>query len=328
MQHCNASSVKSLELRAAASGEVGLLGEEAAQRLLSIYGEAATCCFAQLKELSLQHGESKQDALFDVGLNLVCKWDIDIATEEASRLEIAYPEILSLHTYVFLWLMDRLCSNENLHAPVLPQLGEIYAAFMKRVAKHRDVRKGPCFLDWSELVRRSVYVDAFRCVYHDAVQKIIRRGELADVESFTRFSHHRRESHIVPDEAASQTGTVERQRFETNVDNYLDKSNSRVSSVHQNAPSALKLAIRNETTMAEEKTPAPTPRPPYLAALHAESTYPNTQAESERNDQADSESSGVAPQSVSRTSRETKAVTLPGAYFFVDADRNQNAPPI
>ena len=84
MQHCNSASSRTSEYRAAASGEVGVLGEEAAQRLLSIFAEAATCCLVQLKELALQHGIGKHDALFEVGLNLVLKW----GSLQASKSEV------------------------------------------------------------------------------------------------------------------------------------------------------------------------------------------------------------------------------------------------
>lgn len=328
MQNCNSASVRSSEHRAAASGEVGLLGEEAAQRLLSIFGEAATCCLAQVRELALKHGVSKHDALFEVGLNLVLKWDLDIANEETSRMEIAYPEIASLHTYVFLWLLDRLCSNEDLRTPAIPVIGEIYAAFMKRIAGHRDVRKGQSFLESSELVRRSLYVDAFRCVYHDAVQKAIRRrGHYA--EPLPHLNRRPREAHVVPEEAASQVGSL--QMFNTKADSLSEKAYSIVSGAQPNATSAFKLAMRNEAETVKGHS-ADTP-PIEVAQQHSKILYTvSAQAkalgDSEDDNQACSESSEVAPPSASHASGDTKAVTLQGACFFKESESNQKAPPI
>ena len=187
--------------RAAASGEVGLLGEEAAQRLLAIFAEAGAACLRQIHALCAAHADSKYEALLSVGLDLVLKWDADVVHEEAVRLETAYPEVPTLHSYVHLWLLDRLCSDVELGSLSVPPVNEAYAGFMKRLVAHADVRAGVRFTESPELYRRTVYVDCFRGAYHDLLQ---RRGTWA----MRTTSRRNRPARADPgaDEAASQVG--------------------------------------------------------------------------------------------------------------------------
>ena len=312
---------------------MGVLGEEAAQRLLSIFAEAATCCLVQLKELALQHGIGKHDALFEVGLNLVLKWDVDIATEETSRMELAYPEISSLHAYVFLWLLDILCSNKNLHTPAIPVIGEIYAAFMKRVADHRDVRKGVRFLETHELVRRSVYVDAFRWVYHDVVQTAIRRRVQYSAEYPAHLVRSPRETHVLPQEAASQIGSL--QRFDAHEESLSERAHSIACGLQPDTTSALKLAMTTEAAAVVGHAAGHAAGHP---SAQWSQSHPNTvfslptltmsAAVSEENNQVGLELSEVAPHSASSASGGTKAVTLKGPCFFREPGCSQKAPPI
>lgn len=302
MFNCNSASVHSFEKRAAASGEVGVLGEEAAQRLLSIFGEAATCCLEQLSELSLQHAASKHNVLFAVGLDLVLKWDSDIASEETGRMELTYPEISALHTYVFLWLLEKLCSNDTLHNPGLPPLGEIYRLFMKRVASHRDVRQGQQFLRSSELVKRSVYVDAFRWVYHDAVQKAIRSHVQQTATHQTKHARLSRDDLVRPDEAASQIGLQQPLTVQALAQ---DEKTSEQKS-------ALERAMLNE----EERVQSQSSRTPHFhpGDLFVMPAREKWREESEISDMPEHHSESVP--SPDAESEGTKAVTLQGPCFF------------
>ena len=191
--------LESFASRAGASGEVGLLGEEAAQRLLSIFAEAAGACLVQMHVMSLAHGDAKYNTLYNVGLDLVQRWDYEVAQEEAVRMENAYPEVPSLHSFVFLWLLDRLCDDVEIKTLSVPPLSHVYASFMKRVASHADTRRGREFIDGFELCRRTVYVDAFRGAYHDFLHRRDAFPQRAAVKT-------RREPVVSPDEAASQIG--------------------------------------------------------------------------------------------------------------------------
>ena len=150
-----------------AAGEVGLLDEEAAQRLVAIFSEAAHKCLQHIAELSEQHGSGKFDALFCVGLDLVKRWEADVLAEEVGRLEFAYPELQELHSYCCLWLVDHLLAGALVPATAWPVLTQCYASFMRRVAMHPEVRRGSTFLAAPQLQRRAIYVEAFRGAYHD-----------------------------------------------------------------------------------------------------------------------------------------------------------------
>ena len=321
MQHSNTVCARASELRVGASGEVGILGEEAAQRLLSVFAEAATCCLSQLRTLALQHGSDKHDTLFEVGLNLVLKWDADIANEETSRMELVYPELSSLHTYVFLWLLDKFCSNEDLHQPSIPGVGEIYGAFMKRVAGHRDVRKGEIFLERSgELSRRSVYVDAFRCVYHDAMRRSIRWSTQQRNEQPISVPRRPREHHVVPEEAASQVGMQQP---------YVDNESQMRRTANEN-DSTLSKRSAFKCAMGKERASITPPAVQQSTQGAPDGIFPVTTPNNLVAESIDgkSELSEVVPRSNSQTSAQTKAVTIGGACFFHEPPADHNEPPI
>lgn len=228
--------------RAGASGEVGLLGEEAAQRLLSIFAEAAGSCLAQIHTMSLAHGDAKYNTLYNVGLDILQRWDQEVAQEEIVRMENAYPEVPSLHSFVFLWLLDRVCEDQDIKTLAVPPLSEIYASFMKRVGNHADTRRGREFIDGFELCRRTVYVDSFRGAYHDFLHR--RENPRQGPRALPRA---RREPVVSPDEAASQIGGS--QAFCPKPSQAATSSNG--ASVRH--PSALHLAIEQHSSPSEKR---------------------------------------------------------------------------
>ncbi len=171
-----AGGQRALAQRALACGEVGLLGEEGAQRLLSVFSEFASVCLHQIYEMSYSHGQEKCQALYKVGLDLVARWDGDVLHEETVRMETTYPEVPALHSFVYLWLLDRCFPDADLLSLAVPPLPDAYAIFIRRVAQHVDVAKGRTFIDHPEVYRRTVFIDAFRGAYHDLMQRRLREA--------------------------------------------------------------------------------------------------------------------------------------------------------
>ena len=286
---------------------MGILAEEAAQRLLSILCEAATACLDQLSLLSQQHGSEKYDTLFGVGLDIVNKWDVDIAEEAVTRMEISYPEIGSLHTYICLWMLDKFCTNDMLEAVHIPRLAEVYAIFMKRVTSHRDVKHHPKqFLSSAELFRRSVYVEAFRGAYHDVVHRNIKQQLRYRDSSFESIQKIPREPPVSPAEAASQSGACEVPLTRVERFSEVERSANSVGRL-----SAFQIAIQQER--------GETPRECQQAHVFKLTNNMNSELEPDRNMGPVSDFSEIAPSSADN-SIHTKAVTLPGTYFFPNCE--------
>jgi hypothetical protein len=204
-----------------ATGEVGLLGEEGAQRLLAIFAEAATACLAQISELSSAHGAGKFLQLWRVGLDLVARWDRDVVHEEAVRMQADFPETHFLHSFAYLWLLDRLVSDRDLEHLAVPPLAEVYSIFMTRVARHGDVVKGLSFLGGPEAHRRCVFVDAFRGSYHDVLQASLRARS-----SLVRPISRPIDVSVKPHEAASQVGRLSERIVESLAPRKLARTES------------------------------------------------------------------------------------------------------
>lgn len=154
-----------------ACGDVGLLGEEAVQRLLLIFSESANACLHQIKSMLTSHNQ--KDELFAVGLDLVSKWDKELVQEEITRMELNYPELTQLHSFAFLWLVERLCPEDKLPHICTPEVSEIYSKFMQKVVQHYDVRKGVKFIDYPDVYKRIIYSDSLRNTYHDIFRKVL-----------------------------------------------------------------------------------------------------------------------------------------------------------
>ena len=152
-----------------ATGEVGLLADENAQRLCSIFGEAGYRCLADLRDLSAAHGQDRFPRLFRVGLDTVASWSAELLREETQRLEAQYPELPALFAFVYLSLVE--LSHEATEDLELPPLDEVYHGFMKRVAAAPDVAKGLGFFELPHACRRATFVEALRNALHDALQR-------------------------------------------------------------------------------------------------------------------------------------------------------------
>lgn len=155
---------------AVAGGEVGLMADENAQRLCSIFAESAISCLRQLHEMSSEHGTIKAQHLYIVGLQTISTWNTDILREEVLRLELAYPELRRLHSYVYLSLVEMLGVAAS-HAFHTPQVEDTYHAFMKRVASAPDVTKGSWFFDVPQAHRRCTFVESLRNAVHDMLRR-------------------------------------------------------------------------------------------------------------------------------------------------------------
>ena len=152
-----------------ATGEVGLLADENAQRLCSIFGEAGFSCLTELRELSGSHGADRFDKLYRVGLGTVQSWGPDLLREETRRLETRYPELPSLYAYVYLSLLE--VTHAQIEDLQVPPLEEVYHAFMRRLAASPDVDKGLFFFEVPHAHRRATFVDALRGALHDVMRR-------------------------------------------------------------------------------------------------------------------------------------------------------------
>ena len=284
--------------RAAASGEVGLLGEEAAQRLLSVFSETGSGCLRQIHGLCAAHSESKRGALLNVGLDLVLKWDAEVVHEETVRLETAYPEVPTLHSYAYLWLLDRLCTDRDLGSLSVPPVNEAYAGFMKRLVSHADVRAGQRFLEGPELHRRTVYVECFRGAYHDLLQ---RRGLWSARTASVPPAPYNvcADPPVGPEEAASQVGAPPRK-----ADDQRGAEVASASHVSSRGTSVLRSAMLSASPGGGATTGTVKGPPPAVFAL----PQPLVEDQSCR-------LSEVAPPSAAQT-LQTRAITVTGPCFF------------
>ena len=152
-----------------ATGEVGLLADENAQRLCSIFGEAGYRCLVDLRDLSAAHGPERFDRLFRVGLDTVASWGTELLREETLRLETQYPELPALFAFVYLTLVE--LSHAAVEELEVPPVEEVYHAFMRRVASAPDVGRGRGFFELSHACRRATFVEALRNALHDVLQR-------------------------------------------------------------------------------------------------------------------------------------------------------------
>jgi len=153
----------------AVSGDVGMLAEENAQRLVSIFCEAAMACLGSLREVVAARGGAA--AYYARGLTYMRQWPVDTLNEEVARIEAQYPEAQALHKYVVICALAEASSSQSVANLGIPPLAETYHAFLKRVVASPDVQRVPEFLDSPMLQRRVVFLDAFRNAFHDAARR-------------------------------------------------------------------------------------------------------------------------------------------------------------
>ena len=308
--------------RALACGEVGLLGEEGAQRLLSVFSEFASLCLRQIHDMSCAHGQDKFQALYKVGLDLVARWDGDVLHEETVRMETSYPEVSALHSFVYLWLLDQCFPARDLITLAVPPLPEAYAIFMRRVAQHADVAKGRVFMDNPEVFRRTVFIDAFRGAYHDLVQRRVRAARAATPGLVVRFvpSDAAFDAAVAPEDAASEVAArlVAREQLSNSFavqgpepPAAKSPASSALPAVESPAGSALQAAMARETGAAEKPGPARERFPP---SMHLSTSWVHG-GDKTIQGPADAEAgSALAPPS--STSAATRTVPVTGPCFF------------
>jgi hypothetical protein len=155
-----------------AAGEVGLLADENAQRLCSIFSESAWGCLSTLRDMSARHGVVRFQELYCAGLACVRNWNADVVREEVVRLQAQYPEATTVFQYVYVLLIkevgDDACSATG---PTFPSLEEAYHVYLCRLCACPDVAGGDRFFSLPLLERRVVYIECFRNALHDVLRR-------------------------------------------------------------------------------------------------------------------------------------------------------------
>ena len=237
----------SIDARHASTGDVGLLAEEEAQRLLAILSETVMTSLRQIHLMSIKHGAVKYNSLFDIGLGVIKRWDDDVVQEETLRLETLYPEASALHSYVFLWLLERLTTDVSLLDFSVPPISDVFSRFVKRVVAHSHVAQGNAFMSCPEPYRRAVFVEAFRNAYHDIVRQSQRSSQRYTAANLTLLSLRKgttnaRDARATPGAEAAHTAESTQ-----SLDRDPQTANAGATGPQ---PSALHLAMNNQSVKA------------------------------------------------------------------------------
>jgi hypothetical protein len=158
----------------AVSGDVGMLALENAQRLVSIFCEAAMSCLGSLREVAERRGGSEASRLqaYARGLGCIRQWSVEVLHEEVAAMEAQYPEASALHRFVTVAAISELADTlVSVPGVIVPPLAETYHAFLKRVVASSDVTRLAAFLEAPMAHRRVVFLDAFRNAYHDTARR-------------------------------------------------------------------------------------------------------------------------------------------------------------
>jgi hypothetical protein len=159
------------------AGEAGLLAEENAQRLLSIFMEAGMSCLVQLHKVveTQLKAKGRDDALFARyyrnGLASIAQWPSTMVRGEIADIEAHYPELQKLHQFVFITVMSEAACASAMENFTVPPVFDAYHGFLKRLVGETDVQRGGSFLELPLIYRKVVFVHAFRNSYHDLAQK-------------------------------------------------------------------------------------------------------------------------------------------------------------
>jgi hypothetical protein len=171
------SSSLSVSPTLAVSGDVGVLAEENAQRLVSIYMEAGMSCILHLRDVVEKELRSKGKDLttfpkfYKSGLASIGQWSSDMLQGEVSDIEAQYPETRKLHHFVFVSVLSEAVYSNGMTNLMIPSIAETYHAFLKRLVGNSDVQRGVQFFDMPPGHRRVVFLEAFRNAYHDMARK-------------------------------------------------------------------------------------------------------------------------------------------------------------
>lgn len=161
-------------ISSAASGDVGLLSDENAQRLCSIFSESAWNCLLTLREMSQRHGPARFKDLYLAGLSCVRNWNADVVKEEVVRMQAQYPESDTIFQYVYVLLIKEV--GDDTHSAttgtMFPSVEEAYHVFLCRLCASPDVcSNGEAFFLQPLLERRAVYIECFRNAMHDILRR-------------------------------------------------------------------------------------------------------------------------------------------------------------
>lgn len=162
----------------AVSGEVGCLAEENAQRLISIFIEAAMSCLGSMRDVvdsKLRAGgkipsQAATQQLYASCLATVRTWSIDTLHDEIAQIEAMYPETQKLHQFVVVSVLSEAVYAEGMTSMHVPPVGETYHVFLKRVASSSDVQR-LSFFELTLCQRRVVFLEAFRNAFHDIARR-------------------------------------------------------------------------------------------------------------------------------------------------------------
>jgi len=258
----------------AVTGDVGVLAEENAQRLVSIFMEAGMSCILNLKDVVEKELRSKGkdpsafQKFYVAGLSSIGHWSSDMLQIEVADIEAQYPETRKLHQFVFVSILSEAVYSNSMANLVIPSISETYHAFLKRIVNTSDVQRGTAFLEMPLCHRRVVFLEAFRNAYHDMARRCANAQELVTVSS--ALAH--RASTLA---SMSQEGSTDRKHRATN-----GSASTTTSEDVKPTKSRLQRAMleASETPLP----PLPPPKtPPAASAIGAVDGAPSEKAPSE-----------------------------------------------
>ena len=259
----------------AVSGDVGVLAEENAQRLISIFMEAGMSCILNLRNVVEKELRSKGKDLasfqkfYNSGLASIGQWSSDMLQVEVSDIEAHYPETCKLHQFVFVSVLSEAVYSNSMANLVIPTVSDTYHAFLKRLVGNSDVQRGLHFLEMPLCHRRVVFLEAFRNAYHDMARKCA--SAQAEMTVSQAVAHRTSSLASLSNDAASERRT-HRQKM---------SSGSTVTSEETKpTKSRLELAIME----AREATPTGSKAPSAASVAPTTSLIENTPEDKDSKD--------------------------------------------
>jgi hypothetical protein len=241
--HSSAEFVAAHAQHVAISGDVGVMGDEHAQRLTFIFGETAQSYLEEIRGMC--EGRENAGKLYVAGLACIPKWNSDVVLQEVAKMLMAYPEAETLLQYCFASLVAELGANVM---KTLPTLGEGLRLFLCRLAACPDAQRLN-FCQQPFIFRRAVFVDALRQTLHD----LYRRAE----DLRPAFRGHPAEAAV--DRAEAPAAPVGRETGDHGED-AASSAGSAIPPPPQHppppAPTSLQAALREEEDGASARASA------------------------------------------------------------------------
>jgi len=247
----------------AVSGDVGVLAEENAQRLISIFMEAGMSCILHLRDVVERELRSKGKdftnfpKFYKSGLASIGQWSSDMLQGEVSDIEAQYPETRKLHQFVFVSVLSEAVYSNGMANLMIPSVSETYHAFLKRLVGNSDVQRGIQFLEMPLCHRRVVFLDAFRNAYHDMARKCAS----AQAEAMASQAVSQR---TAPAASAASEGLYQDRRTRQKAG-----STSTATSSEESKPTKSRLRLAIEAQAAAPVAPE-TPSAPRAASSSSE----------------------------------------------------------